>query len=110
MIVGNLPMTNVGLPVDKGQREADNVTSSIHPVSGLHVLQISKQVEKERRERERERQCDLSKSPQFSLLVQFTLSTTTSPLPVIGSPESFKNLVAGTTPRQEEKVQVERIT
>lgn len=39
MIVGDLPMTNVGLAIDEGQREADYVTSSIHTVSCFHVLQ-----------------------------------------------------------------------
>lgn len=39
MIVGYLPMANVGLAVDEGQGEAYYVTSSIHTVSSFHVLQ-----------------------------------------------------------------------
>lgn len=38
MIVGDLPMANVGLSIDEGQREPDYVTSSIHTVCSFHVL------------------------------------------------------------------------
>lgn len=44
MIVGDLPMANVGLSVDEGQREPDYVTSSIHTVCSFHVLKRKKQV------------------------------------------------------------------
>ena len=47
MVVGNLPMTNVGLSIDKGQRKANDVSSSKDTVSGLHELE-----EEEERERD----------------------------------------------------------
>ena len=91
MVVGNLPMADVGLSIDQGQRKANYVSGSKHTVSGLHELEGG-------RERERERgeslEMLLTKEQTFPL----TLSTTTSPLPVMGSPESFKKAVAGTTP------------
>ena len=51
MVVGDLPMTNVGLTIDEGQRETDYITSSIHTVGSFHVLQSKKKKEIEGRSR-----------------------------------------------------------